>query len=94
MEYLIRRGVAQRRAHHFVGQLVSRAMEQKVRLAELPLAEFQQLDPELDESVYQVLGAQRTVAAFVSYGSTGPEQVAEQVRRWKEKLGMPGSLEG
>ncbi len=93
MEYLIGRGVAQRRAHHFVGQLVSRAMEQNMRLADLPLTEYQQLDPELDESIYEVLGARQAVAAFVSYGSTGPAQVAEQVRRWKEKVGTDESSE-
>ncbi len=89
MEYMIRRGVAQRRAHHFVGQLVASAMQRNVRLTDLPLAEYQQLDPELDESVYEVLGAQQAVAAFVSYGSTGPAQVAEQVQRWQEKVGPP-----
>ena len=67
--------------------------QQNVPLADLPLAEFQQLDPELDESVYEVLGAQQAVAAFVSYGSTGPEQVAEQVRRWKEKVAARADAE-
>ncbi len=88
MEFLIRRGMAQRRAHHCVGQLVSRAMQQDVRLADLPLSEFQQLDPELDQSVYQVLGTANAVAAFISYGSTGPDQVDEQVRRWRDKLSI------
>ena len=86
MEHFIRRGVAQRRAHHFVGQLVGKAMEQGVRLADLPLAEFQQLDPTLDASVYDVLGVENAVAAFVSYGSTAPQQVAQQVQRWKQQL--------
>jgi argininosuccinate lyase len=86
MEYFIHRGVAQRRAHHFVGQLVGEAMERGARLADLPLSEFQQLDPTLDESVYDILGAENAVAAFVTYGSTGPQQVAEQVQRWKRQL--------
>ncbi len=90
MEFLIRRGLPQRSAHHCVGQLVSRAMQQKIKLVDLPLAEFQQLDPALDQTVYQVLGARSAVAAFVSYGSTGPDQVDEQVRRWKEKVSRTG----
>ncbi len=93
MEYLIRRGVAQRRAHHLVGQLVAQAMQLACRLADLPLSEFQQLDPTLDESVYDVLGAQQAVAAFVSYGSTGPAQVAEQLRRWQQHIGVTPSPE-
>lgn len=86
MEYLIRRGVAQRRAHHLVGALVARAMEKKVPLRDLPLADFQALDPAVDDAVFEVLGARQAVAAFISYGSTGPDMVAEQVRQWKEKL--------
>lgn len=88
MEHLIRRGVAQRRAHHLVGQLTSRAMELNLPLAELPLAEFQALDAELDDSIYNVLGTAGAVAAFVTEGSTGPEQVAQQLRRWQEKLAL------
>jgi len=95
MEYLIRRGVAQRRAHHLVGQLVSRAMEQDLPLARLPLAEFQALHPELDESIYDVLGTEKAVAAFVSYGSTGPARVDKQLRRWKKRVGncLPSEAE-
>jgi len=90
MEFMIRRGTAQRRAHHFVGELVGRAIERGVRLADLPLAEFQRLDPELDESVFQVLGAKNAIAAFISEGSTAPDQVADQVRKWRQRLADRG----
>jgi len=86
MEHLIGRGIPQRTAHHLVGTLVGKAREQNVPLAELPLAEYQEAHAELDESVYDVLGVQKAVAAFKSGGSTAPEQVASQVKRWKEKL--------
>ena len=86
MEYLIRRGVPQRTAHHLVGELVGKAMSRDVRLADLPLAEFQASHPELNEEVYGILGVEKAVAAFTSYGSTAPREVAKQVARWKEKL--------
>lgn len=82
MEYFISRGVAQRRAHHFVGQLVARATQSGVSLADLPLSAFQELDPSLDGSVYSRLGVEHAVSAFVSLGSTSPEQVLQQVRHW------------
>jgi argininosuccinate lyase len=66
--------------------LVAIAIERKCRLADLSLEEFRKAHSELDKDVFDVLGAERAVAAFVSYGSTGPEYVAEQVVRWKEKL--------
>ncbi len=86
MEHMIRRGVPQRTAHGLVGRLVRKAMERGVRLADLPLEDFRQAHPELDAGVYDALGPAKAVAAMTSYGSTGPAQVKEQVRRWKELL--------
>ncbi|MEN6457888.1 MAG: argininosuccinate lyase [Thermoguttaceae bacterium] len=86
MEHLIRRGVPQRTAHGLVGRLVRKAMDQGVRLADLPLEDFRQAHPALDASVYNVLGPANAVAAMTSYGSTAPAQVKEQVGRWKQLL--------
>jgi len=88
MEHLIRRGMPQRKAHEVVGKLVRKALTSGQTLAELPLADFQELDPGLDESVYDVLGAERAVRAFVSYGSTGPEEVARQLDAWRKRLDL------
>ena len=88
MEYLIRRGLPQRTAHHLVGSLVARAAEQGRSLADLPLEEFRAADETLDASVYEVLGVENAVRAFTSFGSTAPQQVAEQVAEWKIKLGL------
>jgi argininosuccinate lyase len=86
MEYLIRRGVPQRTAHGLVGGLVKKALDRKVRLSDLPLEDFCAALPELDESVYGVLGVDRAVASMQSYGSTAPAQVKKQVEKWKQKL--------
>jgi argininosuccinate lyase len=86
MEYLIQRGLPQRSAHHAVGALVRSALERRCALAELPLAEFQKTDPNLDASVYNVLGVKNAVRAFKSYGSTAPAEVARQVAHWKSRF--------
>lgn len=86
MEYLIAAGVPQRTAHELIGKLVGTAMKQDCRLADLPLAEFQAAHESLDKSVYDVLGVERAVEAFKSFGSTNPERVAEQVEVWKKRL--------
>lgn len=88
MEYLIRRGLPQRTAHHLVGSLVARAMEQGVRLSDLPWEDFRAADATLDESVFGVLGVENAIRAFASYGSTAPQEVARQVARWRVKLGL------
>ncbi|MBN2217702.1 MAG: argininosuccinate lyase [Pirellulales bacterium] len=86
MEHLIGRGIAQRTAHGLVGRLVAKARKQGVPLAGLTLADFQEADPSLDESVHQVLGAEGAVRAMQSRGSTGPDRVREQIARWKQRL--------
>ena len=86
MEHLIRRGVPQRTAHGLVGRLVRKAMDRDLRLADLSLDDFREVYADIDEDIYESLGPERAVAAMASYGSTGPEQVEKQVRRWKELL--------
>jgi argininosuccinate lyase len=88
MEFLIRRGMPQRTAHHAVGELVGKAMELGIPLSELSLDQFRGVDPGIDENVYGILGAENAVNAFVSYGSTSPGEVARQVMDWKKRLGM------
>jgi argininosuccinate lyase len=87
MEYLIGRGVPQRTAHGSVGRLVRKALDRGVRLLDLSLSEFREVDPTLDDGVFDVLGVQKAVETLRSYGSTGPEQVRRQIERWKEKVG-------
>ena len=91
MEYFIRKGVPQRSAHHAVGAVVAKAVEKQVPLAKLPLEDFQAAYADLDETVYQVLGVENAVRAFVSYGSTAPAEVAKQVEAWRKRLHDPAA---
>jgi len=86
MEYLVGKNIPQRTAHHLVGTLVGKAIERGVRLADLPLTDLQEAHPELDEGVREILGVEKAIEAFASYGSTAPTEVARQVQLWKEKL--------
>ena len=88
MEYLIKKDIPQRTAHHLVGTLVRAAMDRGVRLADLELEAFQDLHPDVDESVYDVLGVERVVDSFASFGSTAPAEVDKQVKHWKSQLGL------
>jgi argininosuccinate lyase len=87
MEELIRRGTPQRTAHEWVGRLVRKALDRGLTLAELPPADFQEVDSSLDGSLREVLGVDRAIARFKSYGSTAPAEVAKQLAAWKEKVG-------
>ena len=86
MEHLILKGVPQRTAHELIGRLVATAMKLGVPLAKLPQEAFASAHAGLDASVYSVLGAQQSIEAITSYGSTNPEQVAHQLSIWRDKL--------
>jgi len=88
MELMIARGVPQRTAHELVGRLVRLAMDRGVPLAELKPADFSAAHPALDAGVYDVLGVERAVKAFRSYGSTAPAEVDRQIARWRMRLGL------
>ena len=86
MEHLIARGVPQRTAHEIIGKLVAQAMGQGVRLADLPLADFQAAHASLDKTLFDILGVEQAVRAFRSEGSTHPDKVAAQADAWRKRL--------
>ena len=86
MEYLIKRGMPQRKAHHLIGELVRLATSKSVTLAELSVEDFQSVDADLDDSVYDILGVKNAVNAFQSEGSTNPQRVQEQIDLWESRL--------
>ncbi len=92
MEYMIKQGMPQRKAHHLVGEIVRYATTRNVSLVELSLEDFQTLDSTIDASIYDVLGIDNAIAAFESDGSTAPQQVARQVQQWKQRLASEKSF--
>ena len=88
MEFMIQHGVPQRTAHHLVGELVGKAIQQQVPLAKLDPQEFRDAHEVLDERVFEVIGVENAIQAFRSYGSTAPSEVASQVAEWRKKLDL------
>ncbi|UYH52082.1 argininosuccinate lyase [Candidatus Kirkpatrickella diaphorinae] len=76
-----------RTAHHITGQLVSIAERKKLDLAELSLAEMQDVAPEIHEGVFGVLTVESSLASRRSFGGTAPENVAREAQRWCDILG-------
>jgi argininosuccinate lyase len=75
-DWLVRvAGLPFRRAHHATGQIVKRAEGLGCTLTKLPLGELQAVEPAITAGVYDVLGAERSVASRTSYGGTAPDQV-------------------
>jgi argininosuccinate lyase len=83
---LVRRGVPFREAHAKVGRLVRRGIELRLPLRELPLAEYQAVQPDVGQEIYAIFDFGRSVAQKESLGGTAPQRVLEQCARWRDLL--------
>ncbi len=86
MEGLISRGMPQRIAHYKVGALVAIAKERSVSLLELTDSEIQSVDNSLDSSIRETLGVAGAIQSYCSFGSSSPDRVEEQVKRWEKSM--------
>lgn len=85
MEGLISRGMPQRTAHHRVGALVAIAKSRSVSLAELTDIELKSVDDSLDSDIRETLGVAGAIQSYCSFGSSNPDRVEEQIKRWERR---------
>ena len=78
-------GLPFRQAHHVVGRIVLVAEEAGVGLAELPLAAMREIEPAIDDRVFEVLTVERSVASRDSLGGTAPERVRSAIAAAKKR---------
>jgi argininosuccinate lyase len=48
---------------------------------------MREAEPRIDESVYTVLGVEKSVSSRTSFGGTAPDNVRAQAQLWLERLG-------
>jgi argininosuccinate lyase len=75
-----------REAHHITGRVVALAEERGIGLESLTIEDFKSVDERIDSRIHKVLGVENSVRSRVSYGGTAPDNVLEQVARWKQQL--------
>jgi argininosuccinate lyase len=76
-----------REAHHITGAVVKRAEALGVaELADLPLREFQAIEPRITEAARAALTVEQSAASRASTGGTAPVRVREQAALWRERL--------
>lgn len=78
-DYLVKRGVPFRGAHHLVGQVVRAAEARGVPLTALPLPEMQAISPHFGADVLEVFDVAASLASRNVTGGTGPEALQEQL---------------
>ncbi|NPA58433.1 MAG: argininosuccinate lyase [Aquificae bacterium] len=84
--YLVRKGMPFRQAHHVVGQVVGYLAGQNRELENITLEELKRFSDLFDEDALSLLNPYQVADARKSFGGTGREQVLEQIRFWEGKL--------
>ena len=78
-------GLPFRQAHHVVGRIVRLAEQAGMGIAELSLETLREVEPAIDERVFEVLSVEHSVASRVSLGGTAPERVREAIAAARER---------
>jgi len=86
-DYLVRKGLAFRQAHHAVGALVALAERLGKPLDRLSLAELRSVEKRFGADALRVFDLKRALARRQLTGAPGTREVARQLARWKKLLG-------
>ncbi len=85
-DWLVRKGVAFREAHHLVGAAVALAEQRKVPITKLSLRDWKKISPVFEASALEVFSVEKGLAARATLGSPNPKLVKQQLLRWQRIL--------
>lgn len=90
-DYLVKKGLPFRDAHHAVGHAVGLAAQKGCDLAELSLVELQGFSALVGEDVFSHITPEASVAARRTWGGTAPEQVRAAIARARSAASVAAS---
>ncbi|HIE59579.1 MAG TPA: argininosuccinate lyase [Persephonella sp.] len=84
--YLVRKGVPFRNAHHIVGQIVGYLTSKNRELESITLEELKKFSPLFEKDALQILNPYFVADARKTYGGTAKERILEQIQFWKQNI--------
>lgn len=78
-DYLAKKGIPFREAHHIVGSMVNYAIKHNKRLDDFTMDEYRQFSDKIEEDIRAEISLETCVKARRSFGGTAPERVREQL---------------
>jgi argininosuccinate lyase len=85
-DYLVRKGIPFRKAHHAIGQIVQHCIRLNKQLNECTLEELKSFHKAFDTDVYQYIEVTSAVDQRTSAGGTGSSRVLESIGRARSDL--------
>ena len=86
-DYLVKKGMPFRNAHHVVGAVVALAEITQRPLNELTVADLRGVDPTFSPDVKHVFDLKKAMARRTIVGAPGTKEVQRQLARWRKLLG-------
>ena len=83
-DYLVKKGIPFREAHHITGKAVALAEKKGVDLSDLSLEELKSIDNRIENDLD--LSLENSMKSRKSYGATAPERVKEQIKYFEKFL--------
>jgi argininosuccinate lyase len=90
-DYLVKKGMPFRQAHHAVGAVVALAEKAGKTLDQVTLAEFQNISPQFGKDVKAVFNLDKAMQRRAITGAPGTKQVRQQLARWAKVLSAVSS---
>jgi argininosuccinate lyase len=85
-DYLVRRGMEFRRAHEVVGRVVSFAIEEGKSLEQVSIEQYREFSDVFDETLYDAITVEASLASKAARGGTSPERVGEALEKAKAEI--------
>ena len=85
-DYLVKRGMPFREAHHVVGEVVRLAAEEDCELSQLPTQSLREISPVFGEDLREVFDFSRSARQRSSFGGSAPAAVRQQIALAKSEL--------
>jgi len=85
-EYLVKKGIAFRKAHEITGKIVHYCIKKGKELKDLSLEEFSGFSEAFDKDIFDHLSPQSSVANRRSFGSASVKEVKAQIKYHKKRL--------
>ena len=85
-DYLVRKGVPFRQAHHAVGEAVVQAEREGKSLDQLSAKELQSIDKNFGSDASEIFNLKKAMQRRNAPGAPGTREVQRQIARWREIL--------
>ena len=83
-DYLAKKNIPFRDAHHITGQIVAHCEKKNLKLFELELKEFRSFSNKIDADIYKVIDNKASMDSKKSYGGTATKNIKKMISLYKK----------